>query len=233
MHSTYPLFVLLWSLLSCTFAASIGHDLQPRGSEGPARAGPRGPGKGLRSDTDIYTVDREGDIYYVYSPYYTSNLRIVTLTKLIFPSNERDTIIVDVAWNGKEKPHADKLHLSDVIQAVASSRHANRPLATVNWVRGEYVVNKGTLEIVNDYFADWRKLHPKAPYPEQLVITPTSSFWPAVKTTPFYKVIRWTFNETEKAVDSVYITAKKRKLITPPSNPNSWFSGAIMSCHLR
>ncbi|KAK2051508.1 hypothetical protein LY76DRAFT_483980, partial [Colletotrichum caudatum] len=75
MHSTYPVFVLLWSLLSCTFAAPIGHQLEPR-------AGQRGPGRGLRYDTDIYTVDREGDTYYVYTPYYTSNFRTVTVTKL-------------------------------------------------------------------------------------------------------------------------------------------------------
>ncbi|KAK2051509.1 hypothetical protein LY76DRAFT_487375, partial [Colletotrichum caudatum] len=90
------------------------------------------------------------------------------------------------------------------------------------------VVNQGTLQVINDYFADWRKLHPNAPYPEQLVITPTSSFWSAIKTTPFYKVIKWTFN---KPVDSVYVTTTKRNA-KAPSNPDYWFSGAVMSFHL-
>ncbi|KAK1979248.1 hypothetical protein LZ30DRAFT_543365, partial [Colletotrichum cereale] len=63
MYSTYPL-LLLWLLLSRTFAA------------------PAYQGKGLRYDKDIYTVERDGDTYYVYTPYYTQNSRRAIVTKL-------------------------------------------------------------------------------------------------------------------------------------------------------
>ncbi|KAK2021700.1 hypothetical protein LX32DRAFT_492526, partial [Colletotrichum zoysiae] len=50
MHSTSRLLLLLWSLLSSTLAAPTA--------------------KGLRYDKDIYTVERHGDAYHVYTPYY-------------------------------------------------------------------------------------------------------------------------------------------------------------------
>ncbi|KAK2036079.1 hypothetical protein LZ31DRAFT_434084, partial [Colletotrichum somersetense] len=51
MHPTY-LVLLFWSLLSCTFAATASEE------------------KGLRYDGDWYTVTRDKDAYYVYTPYY-------------------------------------------------------------------------------------------------------------------------------------------------------------------
>ncbi|KAK2051136.1 hypothetical protein LY76DRAFT_485726, partial [Colletotrichum caudatum] len=61
-HPTYLLF-LLWSLLCCTFAASD---------------------KGLRQNKDIYTVETDGDVYNVYTPYYTPPTRLqrAPVTKL-------------------------------------------------------------------------------------------------------------------------------------------------------
>ncbi|KAK1973458.1 hypothetical protein LZ30DRAFT_554963, partial [Colletotrichum cereale] len=64
MHSLYPLF-LLWLLLSCTFATPI-----------------ISKEKGLRYDGDIYTVERLGFTYNIYTPYYTQNSRKVPVTKL-------------------------------------------------------------------------------------------------------------------------------------------------------
>ncbi|WDK21240.1 hypothetical protein CGRA01v4_12529 [Colletotrichum graminicola] len=213
MRFIYPLF-LIWSLLSCTFVVSAQQ------------------AKGLRYDKDIYTVERAGDTYYVYTPYYTQNFRRAIVTKLIFPSNKPDLITVASAWNGREKPHADgspRLHLSDVIQAVASSRHANRPLKSLNRMNGLNVVNKETLVIINDYFHDWQKLNPGAKFPQNLTITPSSSFWPSFKSTPFFKAVKWTFNETDKTVGSINITPKG----AGRGPATGWFSGADMWCQME
>ncbi|KAK2000297.1 hypothetical protein LX36DRAFT_699022 [Colletotrichum falcatum] len=185
MHSTYLLF-LLWSLLSCTFAA------------------PAQQGKGLRNDKDIYTVEidpHNGDTYNVYTPYYKQRDRPVT--RLIFPSNDRSLISVALAWNARETAHADRsprLHLSDMIQLVASSRHANRPLQSFDRIHFLTVYNDETLTVVTDYFQDWRKLNPKAKFPEKLTITPSSSFWPSFQQTPFFKAVGWTFKGTKKTL---------------------------------
>ncbi|KAK1999319.1 hypothetical protein LX36DRAFT_550183, partial [Colletotrichum falcatum] len=92
------------------------------------------------------------------------------------------------------------------------------------------VVNKPTLEIVDDYFRDWLKLNPGAAFPERLVITPSSSFWPSLKNTPFLKAVSWTFKETGKTIRTVYIAPPNRAY----KNPDKWsFSGSSMSCHVE
>ncbi|KAK2003774.1 hypothetical protein LX36DRAFT_650798 [Colletotrichum falcatum] len=174
MRSTYPVLFLLWSLLSSTFVAAQK--------------------KGLRDDKDTYTVGRNGDTYDVYTPYYAEGN--VPVTTLVFPSDERGQIIVTAAWNNREGRHADskpRLFLSDVIRAVASSRHANRPLETVDWVVARTVLDKQVLAIVKDYYRDWKKLHRFAGFPDKLTVKQTDSYWPAFKHTSFYKTVTWTW----------------------------------------
>ncbi|KAK1999318.1 hypothetical protein LX36DRAFT_555216, partial [Colletotrichum falcatum] len=69
MHSAHTfLLLLLWSLLPCALAAPVWP--------------PVNPVKGLRYDNDIYTVEKSGDNYYVYTPYYTQNGHRAMVTKL-------------------------------------------------------------------------------------------------------------------------------------------------------
>ncbi|WQF89438.1 hypothetical protein CDEST_14452 [Colletotrichum destructivum] len=210
MHSTNLLF-LFWSLLCCTFAASE---------------------KGLRHDNDIYTVEKDGDVYSVYTPYYTPPLQRTPVTKLIFPEKDHDLITVVAAFNGRETRHADgspRLHLSEVIQAVASSRHANRPLTSINWMRGTQVINEETLAILDRYFDEWRKLNKNAKIPDTFTFTPSSSLWPPLENTSFFKAVKWTFDGTGKTIGSIHISPRKGS-----RNPFRWrFHGATMSCHLE
>ncbi|KAK2018585.1 hypothetical protein LZ32DRAFT_613611 [Colletotrichum eremochloae] len=182
MHSKYHLFLLLWSLLSCTFAAPFSRE------------------RGLRYNGDIYTVAQDGDYYYVYTPYYGRRYH-EAVTKLIFPHDDPGMITVLAAYNGKESPHPNgspRLHLSDVIQAVASDRNAKRPLTSVNKMSGTTVVNKETLAVVNKYYQDWHKLNPGATFPETVTFTPSDSVWSSLQTTPFFKAVMWTFKGTGK-----------------------------------
>ncbi|KAK2005169.1 hypothetical protein LX36DRAFT_649141 [Colletotrichum falcatum] len=203
MQSMYPLLLLLWSL-SCTFAAP----LNPKE-------------KGLRNDRDTYTVvhvrDDIGDVYSVYSPYYHRKTQAVTT--LIFPtgSGKNDQIIIYEAFNAKEQPRKDytpRLHLSDVVQALASSRHANRPLASINWLVAEGVTNIATVDVIKDYYSDWQKRQadPTAKLPERLTIKPSDSFWPSFKTTPFFKTANFTFKSSRKTVSSIDMVLNKKTL---------------------
>ncbi|KAK1987831.1 hypothetical protein LZ30DRAFT_701052 [Colletotrichum cereale] len=193
MHSIYPL-LLLWSL-SCTFAAPVTEQ------------------EGLRNTKDIYTVLVEENRYLVFSPYY-SKQKTHPVTTLMFPtdSDNNDQIIIAVAWNALESPHNDRSprpHLSDIVQAVAS-RHANKPLALINWVVVKKVGNNPTLVTINDYWHDWRKLQadPKTKKPERLTIKPSDSYWPAFKHTPFFKTINFTFRANKKTVVSMAIVSE-------------------------
>ncbi|KAK1996890.1 hypothetical protein LX36DRAFT_722211 [Colletotrichum falcatum] len=191
MHSIYPFLFLLWSLSSRTFAAAQA--------------------TGLRSDGDIYTVERHGDTFYVYTPYYQKRNHMA-ITKVYFPRDDPSMINVIAAYNGREEAHADRsprLHLSDVIQALASSRHANRPLATIRQMRGNNVVNKETLDIANKYYRDWEKSHPGARFPAQVTFTPSDPFWPSLQQSPFYKAVTWTFKGTGKTVQSISMSPTK------------------------
>ncbi|KAK1966928.1 hypothetical protein LY78DRAFT_27934 [Colletotrichum sublineola] len=210
MHSTYPLLLLLWSLLSCTFAA-------PQTQKN----------KGLRYNNDIYTVKRDGDSYDVYTPYYERKKSPVT--ELMFPSasDRRDEIILRSAWNGEEKAHTDRsarLHLSDIIQAVASNRNANRPLESVKRIIGLTVVNDQALLIVNDYYQAWKQLHPGAKFPDKLTIYSSDPHWPSFERTAFYKAVWWTFKGTGKKVESIDIF---------PRRPSLGFFQASMWCHMK
>ncbi|KAK2023244.1 hypothetical protein LX32DRAFT_644782 [Colletotrichum zoysiae] len=201
MHSIYPL-LLLWSL-SCTFAAPVTRP------------------KGLRNPQDIYTVLIQGDKYLIFSPYYAQKAH--PITTLIFPTDngKNDQIIVPEAWNALESRHKDgspRLYLSDIIQAVAT-RHANKPLTLINRVVIESISNERTLETINDYFRDWKKLHdnPKTK-PERLTVKPSDSFWPAFKNTPFFKAANFTFKTSKKTVVSIDIVSDPGKL-----RPDLWF----------
>ncbi|KAK1991342.1 hypothetical protein LX36DRAFT_590684 [Colletotrichum falcatum] len=90
---------------------------------------------------------------------------------------------------------------------------------------GSGIVNEESLEIVNDYYSDWKKLNPGSKFPENLTVTPSSSYWPSFKSTSFYKTVRWTFNETESTVRSVQIIPKPRL--------GKGFYGADMRCHIE
>ncbi|KAK1979249.1 hypothetical protein LZ30DRAFT_535600, partial [Colletotrichum cereale] len=94
-----------------------------------------------------------------------------------------------------------------------------------------HVVNTQTLESINHYFDDWRKLNPEAAeFPKELVVTPSSLFWPSFERTPFYKAVEWTFDGTGKTVGSIHIIPKKGGFRGPPE---WWFSGASVSYHLE
>ncbi|KAK1974911.1 hypothetical protein LZ30DRAFT_739144 [Colletotrichum cereale] len=213
MHSTYLLLLHLWLLLSYTSAA------------------PTHLGKGLRYDNDIYTVKSEGDAYDIYTPNFFRGEMAVT--KLIFPTDNRNLITIASAWNGREKAHTDgspRLHLSDIIQVIASNRHANRPLQSVNRIHGQFVVNEESIDIIDRYFDDWRKRNPDAEFPEKLTITPSSPFWPSLLKTQFFKAVTWTFAGTEKTVKSIYIVPQKGSY---DGHRNFWFHGANMGCNLE
>ncbi|KAK2005718.1 hypothetical protein LZ32DRAFT_611836 [Colletotrichum eremochloae] len=196
MHSTYPLLLLLWSLLSCTFSV-LGH-------------------KGLRYYNDIYTVERyQKDTYRVYTSYYIGSLIPVTTVQFPTESHRLDQIVVVSAWNGNEQAHPDhkpRLHLSDIIKYLASSRHANRRMESVNWIIGLKVVNNQALYIANNYYQAWKKQHPKAKFPAKLTVYPSDSHWRQFQTTSFYKTVGWTFNETEKTVEYIDIVLKDQNL---------------------
>ncbi|KAK2045197.1 hypothetical protein LZ31DRAFT_259835 [Colletotrichum somersetense] len=205
MHSTYPLLLLLWSLLSSsTFAA-------PQARQN----------KGLRYNNDIYTVRRDGNSWDVYTPYYEKNKSPVTV--LSFPTAKE--LVVETAWNGEEKAHADgsaRLHLSDVIQAVASSRNANVPLRSVDRITGRTVVNDEALLLLYQYYQSQRQ--PGAKFPEKLTIYPSDPHWPSFQKTKFYKLVSWTFKGTGKTIGSVDIV---------PRRPSLGFFQSSMYCYLK
>ncbi|KAK2000896.1 hypothetical protein LX36DRAFT_390001 [Colletotrichum falcatum] len=186
MHSMYPLLLLLWSLLSSCAAAD------PL----PSRE------KGLRRSNDIYTVVAYGDKYAVYSPDYASKLRPITILEFPTYPGETDQVIVHVAYNAREEPHRDgspTLHLSDVIQAVAS-RHARKSLSSINWLMAKTIINEATLGVIQSYSDDWRRRNPGAQYPERLTIRPSDPFWQSFQNTPFFKAATYAFSGSRKSV---------------------------------
>ncbi|KAK1999119.1 hypothetical protein LX36DRAFT_743619 [Colletotrichum falcatum] len=214
MLSIYPLLVLLWSL-SSAFAAPVrfGQEPTPRTPNLP-RAPPSlaiPPGRApLRSSKDIYNVVVRGDKYLVYTPYYErNNGAIVTM---LFPSDKRDQVIVTDAYTAGEKPHADgsaRLHLSDMIEAVAS-RHAGRSLSSIDTLVIRTIVNPETKEVINDYYVDWKKgqADPRAEFPTTVSVKPSNKFWAAFARTPFFKAANYAFRSSRKSVRSVDIVSK-------------------------
>ncbi|KAK1973457.1 hypothetical protein LZ30DRAFT_563730, partial [Colletotrichum cereale] len=99
-------------------------------------------------------------------------------------------------------------------------------------IGGLNVLNKPSLQILEDYFDDWRKLNPEAEIPERLTFTPSSPLWPSLESTPFFKVIKWTFKETEKTVGSISI---RRNQNWPKSRvpDGSWFTSSFIECYLE
>ncbi|KAK2031943.1 hypothetical protein LX32DRAFT_235942 [Colletotrichum zoysiae] len=214
MYPTYPVLIVLWSLLSCTSVAAKGPAQETKRPEwGPARA------KGLRSDTDIYTVKTFGSIYEIFSPYYSE--KVVPVADVRFPtrSGEQDQIIVAEASNAHEEPHPGKIHLSDMIQALASTRYANRPLKSVNWVMARDVIHQPTIDAITSYY----KHKPGASLPEKLTIKPSDPLWPALEATALYKTVRWTFKDI-KTIKSISIVTKA---------PHNKFRGANIWCQLK
>ncbi|KAK2051137.1 hypothetical protein LY76DRAFT_529141, partial [Colletotrichum caudatum] len=96
-------------------------------------------------------------------------------------------------------------------------------------ISGTQVINEETLAILNSYFDEWRKLNPQAKIPDTFTFTPSSSIWPSLESTPFFKAVKWTFDGTDKTIASIYISPKKGL-----RNPFQLrFYGATMSCHLE
>ncbi|KAK2053362.1 hypothetical protein LY76DRAFT_668002 [Colletotrichum caudatum] len=191
MYSLH-LLLLFWSLLS-SFTVAAPVDPQ---------------GRGLRNANDIYTVVVKGDKYYVYTPYYRQKIRPVTI--LIIP-NFRDQIIINTAYNANEKPHDDRsprLHLSDIIQLVATE-HANKPLTSINWVVAKTVVHKETNKLINDYYDGWKKAHPGASIPERLTINPSDPYWSSFKSTSFFKTANFAFEANKKTVVSLDLVLRQ------------------------
>ncbi|KAK1564161.1 uncharacterized protein LY79DRAFT_585279 [Colletotrichum navitas] len=197
--------------LSYTFADPA----QPGFTPPPKPAGLNSPGSGsglkpLRQAKDIYTVAVKGDKYLVYTPYFEGNT--VPVTVLIFPTDKPDQIIIPLAFNGGEKPHTDRsprLHLSDIIQAVAS-KHARKSLSSIDWVIIKTVVNKKTEAVLISYYEDWKKhqANPKAQLPKRITVDQSDKFWPTFKNTPFFKAVDYTFKPSKKAVVSMDVGPK-------------------------
>ncbi|KAK2062947.1 hypothetical protein LY76DRAFT_588908 [Colletotrichum caudatum] len=206
MHSTYPLVLLLWSLLSSSAFAA------PKARQS----------KGLRYDDDVYTVKRQGKSWDVYTPYYED--KVWPVTSLSFPTAKE--LVVKGAWNGEEKAHADgspRLHLSDVIHAVASRRNAGVRLKSISRITGKTVVNDEALSLLRDYYQS--RLQPGgAGFPEKLTISPSDPHWPSVEKTAFYKLVSWTFKGTGKTIASVDIV---------PKRPSFGFSQSSIYCYLK
>ncbi|KAK2040384.1 hypothetical protein LZ31DRAFT_557921 [Colletotrichum somersetense] len=91
-----------------------------------------------------------------------------------------------------------------MIQAVASIRHANRPLESVNWIMAENVIHKPTLDAITSYYG-----HKPGPLvPEILTIEPSKPSWQKFEGTAFYKTVRWTFKDI-KTIEFISIVTKK------------------------
>ncbi|KAK1970951.1 hypothetical protein LY78DRAFT_666473 [Colletotrichum sublineola] len=225
MRSVYPLLVVLGSL-SCTFASPVPPQAPdpvpaPATSASAAPPNPTGPvadhldKKPLRDDKDTYTVAVKGDKYLVFSPYYRDGKAPVT--ELLFPSDKKDEIVVTKALNVKEKKHTDgskRLPLSDIMEAVASDKHAKRPLSTINTVVVRNIRGKRTEKAIHKSYEDWKKQQSdskKAKMPEKLAVQSSDPAWKEFKNTPFFKTVNKAFEHSKKAVVSVEIFAKEGK----------------------
>ncbi|KAK2056417.1 hypothetical protein LY76DRAFT_481292, partial [Colletotrichum caudatum] len=67
------------------------------------------------------------------------------------------------------------------------------------------VIKYEAFVIINDYYQAWRKLDPGAKFPEKLAIYSSGPDWPSFKKTAFYKAVGWTFEESRKTVEAIYI----------------------------
>ncbi|KAK2009743.1 hypothetical protein LZ32DRAFT_620386 [Colletotrichum eremochloae] len=190
MYPTYPLLVLLWPLLSYTCAAA-------RGSGDPTQE------KGLRSDTDIYTVETYKSTYRIFSPYYEG--KESPIAHLRFPTeNSGDEIKIFKGWDVDEetsRPH--KLRLSEIIKALASTRYANRPLESFNSIRVWHMTHRSLDGLARAYAAKHGVL------PTQLTIRPRDPLWPDIEAMPLYKAIRSTFKNI-KTIKTVRIHTRSR-----------------------
>ncbi|KAK1566387.1 uncharacterized protein LY79DRAFT_584825 [Colletotrichum navitas] len=157
--------------------------------------------KPLRAGGGIYNVKYSEplDLYYVYTPYYKKSKYPVT--ELQFPKDNKEELNIIQAWNALEQPHPNgspRLRLSDIIQAVAEEQ-AHVDLGLLNWVRVDYVLNKQTLSVIDDFFADWKKLNNK-PHPPTVTVKPSSSFWPAFNNTPFVKAVNYALEKKNRMI---------------------------------
>ncbi|KAK2029839.1 hypothetical protein LX32DRAFT_638660 [Colletotrichum zoysiae] len=195
MRSTHPLLILLFSLLSSTVAA----------------IGSRYRVTGLRSDTDAYEVEAIAGFFWVFSPYFKSKREAVT--KLQFPPDAPDTIRVLAAYNDEQRATTDsgrKLLMSDIIPAVASSRHANRPLASVDWLVDDLIIDEPLVDILDNWFKnDWMKKNPGATIPSKFTLTPSDPVWRKLQATTFFMGVSNTFRGAGKIVESIVIRPRK------------------------
>ncbi|KAK2028434.1 hypothetical protein LX32DRAFT_402077 [Colletotrichum zoysiae] len=205
MYSIYPLLLLVWSLSHTTFAAPV-----PVNPSSPkiSRANSQGR-QPLRYAGDIYTVAVRGDQYDVYTPYYVDDM--APMVTIVFPSTGGQMIIPQ-AYTAREEAHRDRsprLHLSDIIQAVAS-RHAHKSLRSINWVIIKNVVNDDSINVINAYYQHWRRLqnNPGASIPEKLTINPSDPFWSSFQNTPFFKAVNFAFRTERKSVVSMDLVNK-------------------------
>ncbi|KAK1974114.1 hypothetical protein LZ30DRAFT_775515 [Colletotrichum cereale] len=185
MHPTYSLTLILWSIYS-TFAAPVP-----------------GTSTTLRAGGGAYTVDVEaGGMYYVYTPDYEKGG--VAVTELKFPDENKEELIIYHAWNNREGRHKNgspHLRLSDVIQAVATEI-AQVDLGSLAWVKVDSVVHRGTADVVERFFAEWRKSNQKptnAPRPRRITIKPSNEYWPIFQNTAFVKAVNYAVATTRKS----------------------------------
>ncbi|KAK2026741.1 hypothetical protein LX32DRAFT_729904 [Colletotrichum zoysiae] len=148
-----------------------------------------------------------GDKYDVYSPYYDNDKEPVT--SLIFPSDRRDQVIITDAYNGQERAHTDRMYLSDITEAVAT-KHAGRPLSSINTIVARTVVNPQTREVINDYYSDWKRdqSNPRAQFPEKVTVDQSDRHWSAFGNTPFFKSANHVFQDSGSSVGSVDLVSK-------------------------
>ncbi|KAK1952056.1 hypothetical protein LY78DRAFT_538102, partial [Colletotrichum sublineola] len=97
-------------------------------------------------------------------------------------------------------------------------------------ITGEYVIHDETLAILNEYLVEWRKLNPKAEVPIKFIFTPSSPLWSLFESTPFFKVVKWTFHGTGKTIRSIHVTRREKTFWERPVSP---FNGATMSCKVE
>ncbi|WDK08724.1 hypothetical protein CGRA01v4_00002 [Colletotrichum graminicola] len=202
----YPIHsLILFLLLICsTFAAPA-----PKSESTPTPGNLENPTRQpLRAGGGIYTVKSSSSLglYYVYTPYYKSTQEPVTALQFL---KREDKLIIIQAWNAYEGYHRNgspRLKLSDIIRAVAIEQARVDP-GSLTTVEVDTVVNKPTITVVNDFFVDWEKLQSKSaqPRPPRVTITPSNSYWPSFKNTPFVKAVNYALARYNKMVVSISI----------------------------
>ncbi|KAK1561663.1 uncharacterized protein LY79DRAFT_573993 [Colletotrichum navitas] len=208
----YPInsLIVFLLLIYSTFAAPTSKPKltpTPRNPENPKW-------QPLRAGGGIYNVKSLSSIglYYIYTPYYQDSREPVTALQL---HKGEDKLTILQAWNAYEGFHRNnspRLKLSDVIRAVAKEQ-AHVDLGSLTKVVVDTVINKPTITVVNDFFADWEKLQskPNQLRPPKVTLTPSSSYWPAFQTTPFVKAVNYALARDKKMVTTISIVTTEMK----------------------